>query len=154
MAALPVYQLIANILNFSRSAETLELHSRVGSSFRLLHRLPLNPSDFIDVEPLSQTDKQQLLVTALGSSIQLSAAEQLPDGLHLLLLVLDAWSRAEPVSRLHVYAILLCRFEPKVSAALIVVKKSRYWYSILSFQSKHLHFIYRHVGTGALVSKS
>ena len=110
MAALPVYHMIANALNFTRSAATIELHSRVGSSFRLLHRLDLDPADFLDVEALSQAEKQQLVAKALGSTIQLSHCEQL-DGQQLLLLVMDAWSRKEPVSRLHVYAILLCRWE-------------------------------------------
>ncbi len=109
LAALPLYQLIAEILNFSRSAAPIELYSRVGSSFGLLHRIECAPENFIDVETLSQIEKQQLLQKALGSNIQLPADDQLPGGLQLLLLVMDAWSRAEPVTRAHILAILLCR---------------------------------------------
>jgi hypothetical protein len=111
VAALPVYQLIANILNFKRSAATIELNSRVGSSFRLLHRFGLDPADFVDVTVLSQAEKRQLMVNAMGSSVQLLESEELDEQQLLLLLVLDAWSRAETVSRIHVYAILLCRSE-------------------------------------------
>ena len=115
MAALPVYQLIANILNFSHSSAPIELFSRVGSSFGLLHRIPLDPANFVNVEALTQSEKQLLMTSALGSSSQLAACEKLPASLQLLLLVMDAWSRAEPVSRVHVYAILLCRSEPYVN---------------------------------------
>ena len=115
MAALPVYQLIANILNFSHSSAPIELFSRVGSSFGLLHRILLDPANFVNVEALTQSEKQLLMTSALGSSSQLAACEKLPASLQLLLLVMDAWSRAEPVSRVHVYAILLCRSEPYVN---------------------------------------
>ena len=116
MAARPVYQLIANILNFSHSSAPIELFSRVGSSFGLLHRILLDPANFVNVEALTQSEKQLLMTSALGSSSQLAACgEKLPASLQLLLLVMDAWSRAEPVSRVHVYAILLCRSEPYVN---------------------------------------
>jgi hypothetical protein len=128
VAALPVYQQIVNILNFSgRSSCPVEFFSRVGSSFGLLHRL--NPvASFVDVEALSLRERRQLVLTALGSNVQLSDCEQLDGSVQLLYLVIDAWSRAERVSRAHVYAILLCRYVHQcwgAGAALFSRNRSR-----------------------------